>query len=98
MACFRDGKREASCLISFNEKSSPPVTSRMTVDIETTPMTVLTANNAADYVVIRPGMGVVSTTRLLDEKFLATKTCFGTYVTADEAKLLRAREQRKRNK
>jgi hypothetical protein len=85
MACVRVAKRQLSCLIDFEDKSAKPVTAKFFVDTELSSMTILTHNDGADYVVIRPGVGVVSTTRLFSSGFLGAKICHGTYVTADEA-------------
>ncbi len=98
-ACERVGKKRLSCITIFEEEGAKPVVYDMTVTTETSQLLVVESENAADYLVVRPDTGrVVSTTRMVAERYLATKLCHGIYMTGDEFKAFEAQEAKRKRK
>ena len=86
-ACMRVGKKELDCITVFEDKSAAPAVYKMRITTELTQLLIIESENGGDFLVAKPAEGrVVSTTRIVGETFLATKTCHGAYLTGDELK------------
>jgi hypothetical protein len=94
LACERARKRGLTCLVSFTD-GSKPVMLDATIKDETFLGITFEGKNGGDFVDINPETRTaVSLTRMWNEKFVASKVCHGSYLTADEARLLKEREKR----
>jgi len=93
-ACMRVGKKELECITLFEGKSAAPAAYKMRITTELTQMIVIESENAGDFLVVKPAESrVVSTTRIVGETFLATKTCHGIYLTGDELKAMLSKKE-----
>lgn len=93
-ACARVGKKALDCITFFDEKNSPPVRYDMTITTDSSQMLIIESagGSAGDWLIVKPATGrVVSTTRMVDERYLAQKLCHGVYLTGDEFKAMQAK-------
>lgn len=97
-ACERTKKHGLSCVTVFQD-GSKPVAYEATITDETMVSITFETGNGGDFVDMNPEThAVVSLTRMWREKFVGSKVCHGSYLTADEARMLKERDRKAKAK
>ncbi len=95
--CRRTATKKVLDCVTFFDEGGKPARYEMRIKTEMSQMITVETDGGADYVIANPVTGrVASTTRILTSNILATKLCYGDFLTGDEFRALTRKQPPKR--